>query len=77
MTAQTRDIHMDLVTQTMDINTVPSCTRAMVQDMTLSRSPGHDITMASGGSTGHSDQFGPWSAWSPIINMVSGSIPDH
>jgi hypothetical protein len=43
-----------VVTWVLDITTDPVCDRAM--DMALSGSPGQDVIMASGGSTGYPDQ---------------------
>lgn len=58
MAAQTTDITWPLlVTWTLDINTDPSCTRALDPDMALSKN--QDITIDSGGIIGHSCQEGP------------------
>lgn len=43
----------------MDISTDLSCRRTTDPNMALSSSLGLDITMALGGSVGHSDQYGP------------------
>lgn len=65
-------------------NTDPSHSRAMYSDMTLGSSRGLGIMMASGGSTGRSDQHGPkeqhgpqTSTWSSDINVGSGGTTDH
>lgn len=57
----------------MDIIKDPSCSRTINQDMALRGSAGLDITVASGGSTDHSDEFRPWWQRGPLdINMASG-----
>lgn len=43
----------------MDINRDPIFSRTTGLDMALSGSLGQEVIMASGGSTGHSNQFGP------------------
>lgn len=48
-----------IVTRAMDINTDPGYSRNTLPVMALSGSPGLDITMVPGSSTGHSDQFAP------------------
>ena len=45
-------------------------------DMVLNHSPGPDITMALGGSTDHSDWYGPGCSWPLDTSMVTGGIPD-
>lgn len=45
--------------KSLDSNTSPGCDRTMETDMASSSSMGPDVTMASGGITGHSDLFGP------------------
>lgn len=47
------------VTWATNLNTDPSCSRTTDSHMVLSSSWGQDSTMASGGSTRLSDQFGP------------------
>lgn len=38
----------------------PGCGMVMDPDMALGCITGLDVTMASGGSAGHSDKYGPW-----------------
>ena len=59
------------------INTDLSCSRAMNLDMALGCSIGPDVTMASGGSTDHSDHYDPSISMVLLINTVSGINPDH
>lgn len=47
------------VTVATDINLDPGCTRAMNMEMALTCPLGQEVTMAPGGSTGHSDRHGP------------------
>lgn len=56
----------------------PGCSRVSDPDVALGGSTGLDITMASGGSTGHSDQFAPSlleAAWPTEVG--SGCSTDH
>ena len=48
-----------VVTEAMDINSDPSCYRAMGPEIPLSSSSNLGNTMATGGSTDYSDQHGP------------------
>lgn len=55
--SQTMSIHMDFASKTgIVINIDSSCCRTMKPDMAIGNSTGPDITMASGGSSGHTDQ---------------------
>ena len=50
----------------------------MDPDMALGGSMDPDFPMASGGSTGHSDQHvSPPAVWPSDIHMVSGGGPHH
>ena len=79
-----------VVTRASDINTVSFCIRITYPDMARSGNMGPDVIMASGGSTGHSDQYVPcWqqspqtSIWSHVtshttdICMAFGSNSGH
>ena len=58
--AQIRGIHLALGSDmAMEINVDPGYSRNMGTVMALHGSPGLNVTMASGDSTGHSDQHGP------------------
>lgn len=56
---------------TIDLNTDPCHCVTMDSDLIFSSSPGWDLTMASGGATGHSKQPRPLHPW------VSGSTSLH
>lgn len=56
---------------TIDLNTDPCHCVTMDSDLIFSSSPGWDLTMASGGATGHSKQPCPLHPW------VSGSTSLH
>lgn len=60
----------------MDLDTDRSCRWTIDQDMAFSSSPGQDVTMISGGNTGHSNWFS-LPVLSPDNNMVSGSSLEH
>lgn len=63
-------------TWAMDVNTDPSCGKTMNPYMALSSSPGPEVTMALGGSTGYPDDHGTAAAWLLDTNMTSGCRPD-
>lgn len=47
----------------------PQLQQDMNSDMALSSNPGQDVTMASAGSPGHSNQFDPWRQYSPQTSI--------
>lgn len=54
----------------MDFNTDPSCSKASDPDVALSSSKDLDITMASGGNSGHSHQYSSLVAAQPMGILV-------
>lgn len=48
-----------MATWAINIITDPSCRKNMDPDMATGSSSKPDITVALGGNTGHSDQYGP------------------
>ena len=66
---QTRDIAWPLVvSQACNINTDNSCHMTTNPDMASGHSMGSNVTTASGGGTGHSDQHVPRQEHSPQIS---------
>ena len=59
-----------VATQAMDIDADPNSSKMTGQNRLLRKSPYQDVTMASGGSTSHSDQFGPWCQYGPRTSTL-------